>query len=167
MDELIELGKITTAHGIRGQLRADITCGDDILDLWPETVIIGGKEYASDMPRPHKNLFLMKLEGIDDMDAALALRGKTIFARKDDIELPDDMFFIDDIIGFEVFDERAGGIIGKIKKAEEYPSGLIITVSSDDGESMIPMVEPFKLGYDFENKRVNVKTIYGMLPNEN
>jgi len=167
MNELIELGKITTAHGIRGQVRADITCGDEILDLWPETIIIGGKEYECDFPRPHKNLYLMKLEGIDDMDAALALRGKTIYARKEDVELPDDMFFIDDIIGFEVFDERVSAVIGKVKHAEEYPSGLIITVASEAGESMIRMVDPVKPGYDFESKKVNVKTIYGMLPNEN
>ena len=98
----------------------------------------------------------------------MALKNKVIYFDKDSIKLKEGQFFISDIIGFDVFDERSSKIIGKLYRVDELPhTRLYIIKNEDDIDIMIPDVPEFVKNVDFESKTITVSTIKGMLPDEN
>lgn len=54
----------------------------------------------------HKGNVIAKLEGVDDVNAAMLLKGKTVHIRRSDAKLPEGSFFLADLIGLDVVDEH-------------------------------------------------------------
>ena len=103
----------------------------------------------------------MKVSGINDVNAAQALRGAKVSVNKDEVELSDGQYFIADLIGLEVYDEK-DGLVGKIYDVLNLPANDAYVVRDGDVEFMIPVVREFVKNVDMENKRVTVKLIPGM-----
>mgnify|MGYP002512969468 CR=1 FL=1 len=96
----IEAGEIVTTHGVRGEMKilpwAD---GPDFLVDF-KRVRIGGAEYKVESCRIQKTYNLLKVKGIDTMEAAQAMRGQIIELYRSDIS--DDVIFADELKGVEV-----------------------------------------------------------------
>ena len=76
--EYIKVGRVVNAHGIRGDLRVQpMGQSPDFLTHF-KTLYLDGTPVKPESCRVHKSLVLVKLPGIDDMDAALAMKGKVI-----------------------------------------------------------------------------------------
>ena len=123
---------------------------------------LDGKEYTMDQVRVQKTCNLVKLRGIDTMDAAQAMRGKVIELYREDID--DEVIFADELLGVEVF--AAGEKLGKIVDVLDYPSHAVYVVKGKH-EYMIPAVKQFILETDMEANRMQVKLIEGMRSDEN
>ena len=111
---LLEAGKIINTHGVRGEVKIENYCDDEIFFKKIKTVYIDSVPYNFISKRPHKNFVLAVIENIDTVEKAMALKNKVIYFDKDSIKLKEGQFFISDIIGFDVFDERSSKIIGKL-----------------------------------------------------
>ena len=103
----------------------------------------------------------MKISGIDTMEAAQAMRGKTVELYREDID--DEVIFAAELIGLEVYSE--GKQIGKIKDVLDYPGNSVYVVKGEH-EYMIPAVNQFILSTDMEGNRMEVKLIQGMRSDE-
>ena len=165
MNDMIDCGYITGTHGILGEVKLHCILDEDML---PElgTLYVGGTPYAVVAARPHKRQWLVKLEGVSTVEAAMALKGKTAACRRADLPLPEGHYFYSDIYGFEVYDHRVGQVVGTLSEVRELPASMVYVVETADTLFMIPAVEAFKRGVDFEAKRVAVETIEGMLHDE-
>ena len=160
--QFIEAGEIVTTHGVRGEMKVlpwvdspEVLCEFD-------RVRIDGKEYEVESCRIQKSCNLLKLSGIDTMEAAQAMRGKTVELYREDID--DDVIFAAELIGVEVF---ADGIcIGKIREVLDYP-GKSVYVVKGEHEYMIPAVKQFILSTDVDTNVMQVKLIEGMRSDEN
>ena len=94
--ELIGVGTIVNAHGIRGEVKLNPVGFDPAFLAEFDRLNIGGKEMEVRSARVHKSVVLLTLPGIEDMDAALALKGKAVSIYAEDAELPEgDYFCID------------------------------------------------------------------------
>lgn len=165
---LLEAGKIINTHGVRGEVKIENYCDDEIFFKKIKTVYIDSVPYNFISKRPHKNFVLAVIENIDTVEKAMALKNKVIYFDKDSIKLKEGQFFISDIIGFDVFDERSSKNIGKLYRVDELPhTRLYIIKNEDDIDIMIPDVPEFVKNVDFESKTITVSTIKGMLPDEN
>ena len=160
--EFIEAGEIVTTHGVRGEVKVlpwvdspDVLCEFD-------RCRIGGVEYTIESCRIQKSCNLVKLSGIDTMEAAQAMRGKTIELFREDID--DEVIFAAELIGMEVFCEE--DCIGKITDVLDYPGNSVYVVKGKY-EYMIPAVKQFILDTDMEANRMQVKLIEGMRTDEN
>ena len=111
--------------------------------------------------RVQKTCNLVKLQGIDTMEAAQAMRGKTLELYREDID--DEVIFAAELIGVEVFCEEEN--IGKIVNVLDYPGNSVYVVKGKH-EYMIPAVKAFILSTDMENNRMQVKLIEGMRSDE-
>ena len=123
---------------------------------------IDGKEYVMEQVRVQKTCNLVQLKGIDTMEKAQLMRGKTIELFREDID--DEVIFAAELIGVEVFCD--GECIGKIKEVLDYPGNSVYVVKGQY-EYMIPAVNQFILSTDMEGNRMEVKLIEGMRSDEN
>ncbi len=158
---LILSGEIVNTHGINGEFKINPWCDspDFLLDF--DTIYINEKPHKVKSSRVHKNCVLMKVAGINDVNAAQALRGAKVSVNKDEVELEDGQYFIADLIGLEVYDEK-DGLVGKISDVLNLPANDAYVVSDGEHEFMIPVVREFVKNVDMENKRVEVSLIPGM-----
>lgn len=160
--QFIEAGEIVTTHGVKGEMKVlpwvdspEILCEFD-------RVRIDGTQYDIESCRVQKTCNLLKLKGIDTMEAAQAMRGKTVHLYREDID--DDVIFGAELIGVEVFCD--GKKLGEITEVLDYPGNSVYVVTGEY-EYMIPAVKQFVLSTDLESNIMQVKIIEGMRTDEN
>lgn len=164
---LLEAGKIINTHGVKGEVKIENYCDDAEFFKKIETVYIQNTPHKILAQRPHKGFILAMLEGVDTIEAAIAMKNKVLYFEREAVKLPKGSYFLSDILGFGVFDARLDCVIGTLKRVDELPASQVYVVETPDGEVLIPAVKAFVSGIDFEKKQVNIATIYGMMPNEN
>jgi len=160
--QFIEAGEIVTTHGVRGEVKVLCWLDDPEMLCEFDRCRIGGKEYEIELCRVQKTCNLVKLEGIDTMEAAQAMRGKVIELYREDID--DEVIFAAELIGVEVFSD--GNRIGKIVDVLDYPGNSVYVVRGEH-EYMIPAVNAFILSTDLQKNEMQVKLIEGMRSDEN
>ena len=155
--QFVEAGEIVTTHGIKGEVKVMpwLDSPEDLCDF--DRCLIDGKEYEIEQCRVQKTCNLVKLSGIDTMEAAQAMRGKKIQLYREDID--DEVIFAAELIGMEVFAD--GKQIGKIKEVLDYPGNSVYVVKGEKSY-MIPAVKAFILSTDIEANRMEVKLLEGM-----
>ena len=160
--QFLEAGEIVTTHGVRGEVKV-LPWADSpefLLDF--KRVIVGTKEYKIEQCRVQKSCNLVKLAGVDDMEQAQLLRGKTVKVYREDA--PEGLIFAAELIGMEVYCEDR--CIGCICDVLDYPGNKVYVVKGDY-EYMIPAVKQFILSTDMEQNRMQVSLIEGMRTDEN
>jgi 16S rRNA processing protein RimM len=160
--QFIEAGEIVTTHGVKGEVKVmPWVDGPEILCEF-DRCRIAGKEYEIVSCRIQKSCNLVKLSGVDTMEAAQAMRGKVIELYREDID--DEVIFAAELIGVEVYAD--GTLLGKITDVLDYPGNSVYVVTGEH-EYMIPAVKQFILSTDLETNTMQVKIIEGMRSDEN
>ena len=104
----------------------------------------------------------MKFPGVEDMNAALAYKGKELYIRRSDVVLPEGEYFDDELIGLAVRDCDTGALLGTLTAVEEYPASKVYTVKGER-EILIPAVKDvFIRSVDLEAGRMDVKVWEGL-----
>ena len=159
--EFVKAGEIVTTHGVKGEVKVLpwLDSPEDLCDF--ERCRISGKEYTIESCRIQKTCNLVKLSGVDTMEAAQMMRGKVIELYREDIS--DEVIFADELKGVEVYTN--GEKIGVIKDVLDYPGNSVYVVKGEY-EYMIPAVKQFILSTDMEANRMEVMLIQGMRSDE-
>ena len=160
--QFVEAGEIVSTHGVRGEVKVLPWLDSPEMLCEFDRCRIEGKEYKIEQCRVQKTCNLVKLNGIDTMEAAQMMRGKTVELYRDDID--DDVIFAAELIGVEVFCE--GEQIGKIVDVLDYPGNSVYVVKGKH-EYMIPAVSAFILNTNMAENTMEVKLIEGMRSDEN
>jgi len=151
----LAVGRVARAHGVRGRIlvapyNADSTAVQTVKRLWIE-----GREFEVARAERVNLGYLVALRGIDDRDAAGALRGKEVEVDRDELPAPgEDEVYAIDLIGFEVVDasgthrgvvedlEEAGPQdLLKLKGGALVPLGLVKEVMSEARRIVIEVPE--------------------------
>lgn len=159
----LEAGQIVSTHGLRGEVKVMPWADEPEFLLDFDTVYLSGKPFAVESARVQKTCVLMKLAGIDDVDAAARLREQTVCIRREDAQLPAGSVFIADLIGLPVVCE--GETIGRITDILQRPGNDVYVVKGAH-EYMIPGVPEFILERNLDEGFVRVKLIEGMRTDE-
>ena len=159
--EMIDAGEIVTTHGVRGEMKV-LPWGDgpDFL-LEFKRVCIEGVEYKVESCRVQKTCNLLKLSGIDTMEAAQAMHGKTVQVYRKDAD--PNLIFAAELIGVRVFAE--GQQVGVVADVLDYPGNKVYVVRGEH-EYMIPAVKAFVLSTDIDAGVMQVRLIEGMRTDE-
>jgi 16S rRNA processing protein RimM len=159
--QFIEAGEIVTTHGVRGEVKVLCWLDDPEMLCEFDRCRISGKEYKMNEVRVQKTCNLVKLQGIDTMEAAQAMRGKVIELYREDID--DEVIFAAELMGVEVYAD--GNLIGKITDVLDYPGNKVYVVEGEHSY-MIPAVKEFVLATDMNAETMHVKLIEGMRTDE-
>ena len=159
--DYILVGRIVNAHGIKGEVRVQPRDGDPHFLTRFRTFYMDGRPVSPTASHVHKSFLLMKLSGVEDMNAALDLRGRDLYIRREDAALPDGEWFDDELLGLTVVAE-AGTPVGELVAVENYPAHKVYTVRGDR-EYLIPAVkDAFILDIDMDAGRMTVRVWEGM-----
>lgn len=157
--QFLEAGEIVSTHGIQGEVKilpwAD---GPEFLLKFRE-FYIDGKAVSVQSSRIHKTCLLAKLEGIEDPESAMLLRGKTVCIDRNKVKLPKGTVFIADLLGCKVITEE-GAEIGKIKDVLTLPASDVYVIHGEK-KYMIPAVKEFVKEINVEEGYVRVHLIEG------
>ena len=130
MSEWIEIGKIVAAQGLDGEVRVypDSDFPERFIEPGKRWILRPNKsepepiEFLGGRYIPGKGLYAVEVEGVEDRDGAEALRGCKLFVEKTDRPyLEPDEFYVQDLIGMEVFNQLTGEILGKV--SDIIPAG--------------------------------------------
>lgn len=157
----IEAGEIVTTHGVRGEVKVLSWLDSPEMLCEFDRCRIDGREYIMDSVRMQKTCNLVKLRGVDTMEDAQKLRGKTMELYREDIS--DELIFAAELVDVDVFAE--GVCIGKIKEVLDYPGNSVYVVQGER-EYLIPAVKEFILSTDLEKNQMQVKLLKGMASDE-
>ena len=170
--EKIKIGKIVNAVALRGEVK--VYAYSDRKERYEELkeILVENKKeltpYEIQGVRYQKNIVILKLKGVDDRNAAEALKERDIYITEADLpELPDDTFYVRDLIGCEVRDEKNGSVIGKIQDVLQGAAQDVYVVTLLSGkETMIPAVAEFVKKVDMAQRIVTVALIPGFIDDE-
>ena len=157
----IEAGEIVTTHGVRGEVKVLSWLDSPEMLCEFDRCRIEAREYVMDAVRVQKTCNLVKLRGVDTMEDAQKLRGKTMELYREDIS--DELIFASELVDVEVYAD--GACIGKIKEVLDYPGNSVYVVQGER-EYLIPAVKEFILSTDLERNQMQVKLLKGMASDE-
>ncbi|MGI6734397.1 MAG: ribosome maturation factor RimM [Anaerovoracaceae bacterium] len=162
--EKLRLGRVTGAVGLKGELR--VYPYTDYKEKFEEIdyVLMDDLRFSIENVRYMKEMAILKLSGIDDRTAAEACKGKDLFLfRKDAPPLPEDTYYVKDLIGLSVVDED-GKCIGRLKEVILNEAQDIYMIEPEDGGKPfpVPAVNEFIKEVDLQKGTITVRLIEGL-----
>ena len=157
-DEMIVVGRIVAPHGVRGDLR--ILPDTDRPEIFKKlkTIYIGDKSFHVLSARPHKNVYILHVEGVDDRNMAETLISKLV-------EVPfgalpkraEGTYYYFQLIGLEVVTEE-GQPVGRLKEIMETGANNVYVIEAPNGkEILIPAIPSCVLSIDIDAGRMTVR----------
>ena len=160
MEQLLQVGVITSTHGIRGEVKVYPTTDDpERFKALKKVILESGKEQIPlkiQGVRFFKKFVIVKFEGIDDINDIEKYKGKALLIpREDAVEL-------DDLIGMEVFTEEER--FGVLKDVIETGANEVYVIDSPKhGEVLIPAIRQCILDVDIEAGRMKIHLLKGLI----
>lgn len=160
-NKMLEVGKIVNTHGIRGEVKVESWLDDPALFAALETLVVNGRSYAVKGARVQGKFALVKLEGINSIDDALAVKGRVASADRDEIPLEEGAHFVADLIGMDAVDVETGAVFGKVVDIHEYPAQDVYEVKGEKNY-LIPDVPAFVEAIDEEQGCIRFHLMEGL-----
>ena len=150
--QFLEIGKIVATQGIRGEVRVQYYCDSAEVLCDFDTLYLDKGKTAMEVTRafPHKNVVVMKFQGIDKIEQAQPL-----------------MYFIQDIIGLTVKDADTGEIYGKITDVYQNGASDVYSIKKDNGrELMFPCIDEVVLNTDIDAGEMIIRPLPGLFDDD-
>lgn len=166
MKSYLEIGKIVTLHGLRGDVKVQPWC-DDAEFLCEFPMLYLGKEKKEvevSHARPQKNMVLLHLEGYDTPEQAETLRNQILYLNREDVELEEGTYFIQDLIGLDVIDADNGTAYGTLKDVLQTGANDVYVVQAEGGkELLIPAIPDVIVETNIEEHCMKIRPLEGLL----
>ncbi len=163
MMDRVKLGKITAPQGIKGEVRVYPYTDEQTRFSAVKELEIENVKSSIEKVRYDRNMVILKLSGVDDRNAAEALRGKELYLQRDMLwDIPEDTYFVQDLLGMDVVTDDGRGV-GKLLEVVQNTSQDIYVIGQEGGKSfMLPAVKEFVLNVDQDRRVMTVHLIEGM-----
>ncbi|MDE6520369.1 MAG: ribosome maturation factor RimM [Ruminococcus sp.] len=161
--EYLEAGKIVTTHGIRGEVK--IMPYTDTPELLCEFERLfmekSHNEVYIEKSRAFKNMVIAKIEGIDTVEDAEKLRNKILYMHRDDLELDENTYFIEDLIDMEVKDADTDFVYGRIADVLQTGANDVYVIKGER-EYLIPAIPDVVISTDIDNNIMLIRQLEGL-----
>ena len=161
-NRFLEAGQIVNTHGIRGEVKIVPWCDSPEFLLQFDTLYLDEKPVKVLETRAHKGNVLARLEGVDDVNAAMVLKGRTVSIDRTGVVLPEGRHFLADLMGLDVLDADSGEKLGIIADVLTPPAHEVYVVKGAGCEYLIPAVDEFLAETNVEGGYIKVRLIEGM-----
>ena len=158
----IIVGQIVNTHGVRGELKVQRTNNEDFNRAINYYIGDSDDVYEVESVRIRNHLAFIKLKGFNNINEVIKFKSKYIYINESDlVALPDDTFYIKDLIGMNVLNHD-GKKVGSIVDVLTYAANDVYLVQTQQGNLAIPAVKEFIKRIDLQNKSIYVDLIEGM-----
>lgn len=169
--DLVEVGRVVGVHGVKGEIKV-LLYGTLPEFRWDSVFLDGGDKGRAGRSfrvlnvRAHKNILIFALDGCRDRDLAGTLVGMDVHVRRDELPEPaPDEYYHHDLIGMGV-DSDDGRELGRITGIISTGGNDVFEVEGPYGEVLVPVIEKTIVTVDLTNKKVVVRLLEGLLPEE-
>ena len=164
----LEAGQIVGTHGVRGETRVQPWCdsAEQFSGFKKLYWDAAGKQPVKIKARPHKQMALVSIEGVDTMEAAAALRGRMLYVSRKDIKLPRGHHFVQDLIGLAVVDADTGERYGTLTDVSQTGANAVYHMQTSYGEVLIPAIPSIILSIDTVADVMKIRPMKGLLDDE-
>ena len=171
MEQLLQVGVISSTHGVRGEVKVFPTTDDAnrfkklkkvILDTGMEK-----KELEIQGVKFFKQFVILKFKGIDNINDIEKYKGKSLYVtRENAVKLKKDEYFIADLIDMQVVLED-GTLLGILTDVMKTGANDVYCVDSEEyGEVLLPAIGECILDVDVEGRKMTVHLMPGLIDEE-
>ncbi len=166
--EYLEIGQIVNTQGLKGEVKINpftdnVKRFDKLKKIYVEKNN-SKQKLEIEKIRYVKNIVIAKFKGLNIIEDVQDLKGKYIFIDEEDkLDLPQDTYYITDLIGAKVLDNSTNKEIGTITDVFSTGSNDVYVVKSLDKEILIPAIKQVVLNVDIESKIITINLIEGLL----
>ena len=158
----IPVGRVTRAHGLKGELKFYPTDKDDLVIQSDQEIRLGQATFKIKSVRGAKSPFIIKFESIDNIEAAQSLSGQEVLVAKEDFEsLPEGEYYRFEIEGLKAFDDT-GKYYGVIEEIIATGSNDVYVVRGDGKEWLVPMIDSVVKNIDLEEGKLIFHCVEGL-----
>lgn len=168
MEERLQVGVISSTHGVRGEVKVFPTTDDPKRYKKLKKVYLDtGREFLPleiQGVKFFKQFVIVKFKGIDNINDIEMYKGKSLLVdRKDAVPLKQDEYFIADMVGIDVYTED-GEKFGVLKDVMETGANDVYIIDSiSHGEVLVPAIKQCILGVDVEENRMDIHLMDGLI----
>lgn len=168
MEQYLEIGKVVSTHGLRGELRVDPWCDSpQFLCQFKTLYLKKGETKLSVSSRPHKTIAIVKAKGIDTIEEAEKLRGRILYINRSDARLAPGEYFIQDLMGLDVIDIDTSKSYGKITDVLKTGANDVYQVTDEKKKDyLIPVIDDVVKEIDINGGKVLIKPLKGIFDDE-
>lgn len=166
--QFLEVGQIVNTHGLKGDMRVDPWCdGPEFICMFDELYLENGDVLTVTKARVQKNVAIIKVEGIDTIEQADAMRRTVLYINRDDVELDDDVFFVQDILGCEVVDADTKQSYGKVSDVIKTGANDVYQVTDKNGKNyLVPVIDEVVTDTDTDKGVIEIRPLKGIFDDE-
>lgn len=167
--DYLELGQIVSTHGIKGEVRFNPWCDTPDFVKKFKTLYFDNKgknDIKVISARPHGNVVILLLDGIDSIDKARALKNKVLYMKRSDAKLKKGTWFIQELFDCTVVDNNNGKELGTVVDVSETGANDVWHIKTPKGEVLIPAVKDVVVSVDVEAGNVLINPIKGLFDDE-
>ncbi len=163
MQKYLEIGQIVTTHGIKGEVKIQPWCDSpEVLCEFDTLYNKDGSKSYEISARPHGNMVIAKIKGVDTVEQAQAMRNRILYMDRDDAELPEGTYFVQDLIGLMVYDE-SGRFFGKLTDVTSAGGANDVYELNNNGKLYyIPAIPSVILNTDIEGGKMTIYPMEGL-----
>ena len=164
----LEAGQIVGTHGVRGEVRVQPWCDSaqqfaGFKKLYWDAA---GKQPVKVQSRPHKQMALARIDGIDTVEAAQVLRGRMLYIDRRDIKLPKGHHLVQDLIGLTVVDADTGTTYGTLTDVSQTGANAVYHMTTEKGEVLIPAIPSVIIAIDTKADILRLRPMKGLLDDD-
>lgn len=168
MEQLLQVGIISSTHGVRGEVKVFPTT-DDVrrFKKLKQVILDTGREKLPleiENVKFFKQFAILKFKGIDNINDIEKYKGRSLLVdREHAVKLKKDEYFIADMIGISVYTED-GALFGTLKDVMETGANDVYIIDSPaHGEVLIPAIKQCVLEVDIEQKKMTIHLMEGLV----
>ncbi|MBR1562282.1 MAG: 16S rRNA processing protein RimM [Ruminococcus sp.] len=162
--KLLEAGKIVTVFGLKGEVKVQPWCDTpEFLCEFDTLYYKSGTPVNVERARVQKNMVIMKIEGTDSVEEAQKLRNRVLYIDREDVELDEGCYFIQDLIGLTVMESKDGKVYGKLSDVSQTGANDVYHIKAEDGkEYLIPAIPEVIDSIDLEGGIMKITALDGL-----
>lgn len=163
--QYLEIGKIVNIHGLGGVVKVMPWCDSADFLCEFDTLYRGKDHIPMEIERAsvQKNMVLMKFAGVNTPEQANALRNTVLYMNRDDVELDEGTFFIQDLIGMTVKDADTGAVYGTLHDVLQTGANDVYEIQAPDGRMLLaPVIPEVVLSQDFDTDTITIRPLKGL-----
>ncbi len=169
LKKYIETGKVVNTHGVMGEIKVKPwSDSPDFLTHFDRFYLSdkGGRALKCEKCRVHKDMVLIKIKGIDTVEQAEQLRGKVLYIDRSDAQLDDGEYFIQDLIGCDVYDQETGKLLGRLADITQTGANDVWHIEFDGRTYLVPAIPDVLGEISLEEKKAVIRPLKGIFDDE-
>jgi len=166
----LEIAEFTKTQGLKGEIRAKTFCDSpDVLNRFE-------RFFAGEYKKPikvrlveiRKGFVILKTDAANSVDEAEKLIGQTLYIDRADYVLPENTWFVGDLIGLTVTDADTGRVYGKVREILQNAPKDVYVVEAESGKQLLfPAIPEVLLNVDIEAGVITIRPLNGLFEDNN